>query len=503
MVVIKKNISKLFLFVLINLIVYKVYAVCQYKEYAQSFKKDIPNPNRGFYTTQITRLSKFKPLTKSHLQKLVDRGNTVLYRAYCLDTLRKAEHVSSDFIDKLQDDFDLVESVGMQLIIRIYYSYTKEDPDARLSVVKQHIKDLKSVLTKNAKNIFAIQIGYIGTYGEGYYTNEDFGDKGKISTKQWRNRYEVIKSVLLNTSPDTVILVRTPEIKINFLNSGILDTGDIVDEKNRNRLGYFNDCFLSSDDDVGTYENNDEYNYVKKDTKNVPIVGETCRNYKSRTNCESAVKEMERMHFSSLNSEYNESVLNLWKEDGCYKEISERLGYQLRLSHLIATTESTANSMITFHAEGYNNGFSAPFDYKYAKIILKSDNMQCYKRIPIKATTWKAGGYFSICAYLQLPKNIRIGKYEYILEIADSASHKNYKRNILFVNSATQNLNDRLNHLHQYITVTNGKKNDSYCSKNKITHSYCPLFEDNDAEAYPSDFKQELKSNVMKCTSLS
>jgi len=45
MVVIKKSISKLFLFVLLNLIVYKVYAICQYKEYAQTYKKDIPNPN--------------------------------------------------------------------------------------------------------------------------------------------------------------------------------------------------------------------------------------------------------------------------------------------------------------------------------------------------------------------------------------------------------------------------------------------------------------------------
>jgi hypothetical protein len=212
---------------------------------------------------------------------------------------------------------------------------------------------------------------------------------------------------------------------------------------------------------------------------------------------------MERMHFSSLNSEYNESVLNLWKEDGCYKEISERLGYQLKLSHLIATTESSANSMITFHAEGYNNGFAAPFDYKYAKVILKGDNMQCSKRIPIKATSWKAGNYFSVCAYFQLPKNIRVGRYEYILEIADSAAHKNSKRNILFVNSSTQNLNDRLNHLHQFITITNSAKNDSYCSKSKITKSFCPLFEDNDPEAYPSDFKDELMSNVMKCTSLS
>jgi len=503
MVLIKSNITKLLLVILFNVVVYRVYAACQFKQYAQKYDKSIPNPNRGFYTTQITRLSQFKPLTNSYLQSLVDKGKTVLYRAYCLDTLKTENHVSEDFIHKLQDDFDLVENVGIKLIIRIYYSYTEEESDARLKIVLQHIKDLKDVLTANAKSIFALQIGYIGTYGEGYYTNDDFGDRGQINDQQWNNRLEVIKAVLLNTSPETAVLVRTPEIKIKFLNSGVLDKGSIVDLKNRNRLGYFNDCFLSSDNDVGTYENDDEYNYVKKDTHSVPIVGETCRNYESRTNCKSAIAELERMHFSSLNNDYNESVLNYWKEGGCYDEIAERLGYQLILNRMIATTESTANSIITFHVEGFNNGFSSPFDYRIAKVILKSDNMQCTKRIPIKATQWKAGNYFSICAYLQLPKNMKVGKYEYILEIADSNSHNNSRRNILFVNKSTQNLKDRMNHLRQYITIVNGNNTASYCSKAKITNSYCSLFDDNDKEAYVPEFAEELKSNVMKCTSLS
>jgi len=358
---------------------------------------------------------------------------------------------------------------------------------------------LNNVLTSNAKTIFAIQIGFIGTYGEGYYTNEDFGNLGKVNTKQWRNRYEVIKTVLLNTSPDTVILVRTPEIKINFLNSGILDEGEVVNQKNRNRLGYFNDCFLSSDDDVGTYESTDEYNYVKKDTKRIPIVGETCRKYDSRTNCDNAIREMERMHITSLNSEYNELVIESWKQDDCFQRISDRLGYQLKLMNTILTTESGPNAMITFHAEIYNNGFAAPFNYKFARLILKSDQMQCHKHIPIKATEWDAGSWISICAYLKLPSNMKVGKYEYILELADSLAYRNSKKNVLFVNRLTQDLNSRLNHFNQYLTVTKNGVSNSYCSKSKITNSYCPLFDDNDLEAYPTRYAAEIRSNELIC----
>lgn len=45
MVLIKKNISKIILFVIFNIIIYRVYAICQFKEYTKSFNKDIPNPN--------------------------------------------------------------------------------------------------------------------------------------------------------------------------------------------------------------------------------------------------------------------------------------------------------------------------------------------------------------------------------------------------------------------------------------------------------------------------
>jgi len=501
MAVIKK-ISAFVLFVLINLFVYQASAKCQFKEYPHSYNKAVPNPNRGFYTTNITRLSKFNALTKSSLQKLYDKCHTILYRAYCLDTLKTKSNISQDFLNKLQNDFAVAESVGIQLILRFYYSYTKDEPDARLNVVLQHIKDLKSILTSNAKNIFAIQVGYIGTYGEGYYTNEDFGDKGKISEKQWKNRYEVIKAAVLNTSPETPILVRTPEIKIKFLNSGVLSSGSIVDQKNRNRIGYYNDCFLSSEDDVGTFESNDEYNYVKKDTKIVPIVGETCRVYKPRQDCDSSLKEMERMHITSLNSEYNEDVLQNWKNNQCYDRISDRLGYQLKLMNLITTTEAGQNAMITFHAEVYNNGFSAPFNYKFATVILKSDKMKCTKRVPIKATQWIAGNYFSICSYLKLPSNMKVGKYEYILEIADSVHYTNSKKNLLFVNKLTQNTSTRLNHLDQYLTVTQNGSTSSYCSKSKITNSSCPSFDQKDLEAYPTKFANELLSNDMKCTAL-
>jgi len=45
MAIIKRNISIVLLLVLLNLIVYKVFAKCQYKEYPHSYDREIPNPN--------------------------------------------------------------------------------------------------------------------------------------------------------------------------------------------------------------------------------------------------------------------------------------------------------------------------------------------------------------------------------------------------------------------------------------------------------------------------
>ena len=51
----------------------------------------------------------------------------------------------------------------------------------------------------------------------------------------------------------------------------------------------------------------------------------------SRSECPTATKELRELHFSYLNQDYNEDVLDSWRDDGCFFDIALHLGYRLVL----------------------------------------------------------------------------------------------------------------------------------------------------------------------------
>lgn len=52
------------------------------------------------------------------------------------------------------------------------------------------------------------------------------------------------------------------------------------------------------------------------DTQYVPIGGETCAAH-ARNECPIATAEMERFHWTYINEEYNQTVLDRWTAGGC------------------------------------------------------------------------------------------------------------------------------------------------------------------------------------------
>ncbi len=124
------------------------------------------------------------------------------------------------------------------------------------------------MLQKNADVITVMQEGFIGIWGENYFTDY-FGDAstngiGKITDSGWNLRNEFLKRLLEALPKDRMIQVRTPQIKQKFVygasaktTSAPLDLSQAYNETDIARLGFHNDCFLSGADDYGTY-----YDYV-------------------------------------------------------------------------------------------------------------------------------------------------------------------------------------------------------------------------------------------------
>lgn len=124
--------------------------------------------------------------------------------------------ISQTYLDNMQIDFDRIRTAGLKVIVR--FSYT-DNTTAGLyqpskTQILSHISQLENILTTNKDIIFAQQAGFIGKYGEWYYTNSpEFGTEGNIDTTQWNNRKDVILAILAHTPIEIPLQVRAVNIK--------------------------------------------------------------------------------------------------------------------------------------------------------------------------------------------------------------------------------------------------------------------------------------------------
>ena len=155
--------------------------------------------------------------------------STLLMREYALDVFRQ-QALSPGFLDLVNHDLSAIEEAGLKVILRFAYvnkTKTGDCPDvykicppygdAPKAIVLLHIQQLKPLFKKHAAIIAVLQEGFIGIWGENFYTDY-FGDPGKngpgrIMDSSWRDRNDVLHALLEALPGDRMVQVRTPQIK--------------------------------------------------------------------------------------------------------------------------------------------------------------------------------------------------------------------------------------------------------------------------------------------------
>merc|ERR1711963_95277 len=95
--------------------------------------------------------------------------------------------------------------------------------------------------------------------------------------KTWLNRKEVVLILLEATSKSIQIQIRYPRQKMYIIGNEPATFANVQKGDSHGRTGSQNSCFLSSDNDVGTYRNKTvEYPYLERDTRYTIMGGETC-----------------------------------------------------------------------------------------------------------------------------------------------------------------------------------------------------------------------------------
>jgi len=427
---------------------------------------DVPNPERGFYIPIGTSAGRFKPLEAAALLPLFHTEHrqgkarytihsTLILREYTLDTFR-SQPLSQTFLDQLDHDLQAIRNAGIKVILRFAYidkTKTGDCPDvykicppygdAPKAIVLQHIAQLKPILQKNADVIAVLQEGFIGIWGENFYTDY-FGDPGKngpgrIMDSSWNDRNEVLGALLKALPADRMIQVRTPQMKQKAIGGpeAPIDTKPLAQseaykESPAARIGFHNDCFLASPDDYGTYYDYGSSNtpqkeangplrqYLQQDSRYVAVGGETCDDaFSPQNDCAPAghaEQEMAAMHYSFLNSGYNNQVNNDWDSLGCMSSIRRRLGYRFVLRTGRFPVKAAAGKPFKFTLRLDNTGYASPFNPRPVVLVFRDKSTGREITIPLHTDprTWFTGPT-TLTATPILPP----GSYELFLSLPD------------------------------------------------------------------------------------
>ena len=268
----------------------KLHRTCERNSHICLYRRAVLNPERGFFTPyELPGSPEFSPVRAT--------GNTLVHLNIHLDDWRETD-IPQDVLDGLDTNFADIRDAGLKAIIRFAYNegpYPNSEPDASKVQILRHIEQFTPLLQKNADILAWMEAGFIGAWGE-WHTSTNGLDN--LPDKQ-----EILFALLKALPENRMVQVRYPANIIEMFPNPL--------NALKARVAHHNDCFLSSDTDVGTYER-DGVNTIERDqeylaelTRFTPMSGETCAPNPPRSECDSAIPEMELLHFSAINEAYH------------------------------------------------------------------------------------------------------------------------------------------------------------------------------------------------------
>jgi hypothetical protein len=377
------------------------------------------------------------PLSVAQLQAYrAKNGHSVVH---CMWYLRdfKNSPISSTVLNQLATQMDNVRAAGFKMILRFVYT-SADIVDAPLSRVQGHLDQLKPLLAKNDGDVISVvQTGLIGQWGE-MSTSSNYGNPSTAA--DWAARKGVIDKLLSVVPVNRQVAVRTPAFKTNPYGSTALTDAEAFSGTSRARVSHYNDCFMSSSNDYGTYLNSNEKPYLMQDSKYLAMSGETCAST-TYNDCEKAMAEMSNLHWSYLHEGYNVAVIDKWKSYGCYGNVQQRLGYRFALQSASLSSSAKVGGSLAVKFVINNSGFAAAANPRKVEIVLRNTTTGAAFKLPMSADPrrWLPGTLITVSQNLVLPSNIPAGTYALLLNLPDPAASL-YARPEYSIQLANQNV---------------------------------------------------------------
>ena len=280
-------------------------------DYSESIDR-LDNPDQGFYRPIYVKVSE-SDVTFN--KSIVTSSARLCHLRIDISAFSKAVNGAADklltasALDGLDGLFSFLRQNDKNAIVRFAYAPSfgdMENAEPTLETIEKHIEQLSPVLNKYSAAITAVEVGLIGPWGEMH-----------TSTIATPANISAVFDAFLSHTVGLPILARKPKMIYDYLHITLNEIDDFNIEKTdaAYRLGIYNDGYLGSATDLGTYTDREkEIEFLSSRlTNHLPFGGEVVMPNSTLHDIENCVAEMSKIHLSYLNTEWNDQVINKWK----------------------------------------------------------------------------------------------------------------------------------------------------------------------------------------------
>ncbi|MBQ6764907.1 MAG: DUF4832 domain-containing protein [Paludibacteraceae bacterium] len=427
------------------------------------------NPERGFTEELNGKVSVNNPYRiKNHIDS--NWGNkdcmTLPVVLYNFGNF-KAQDLPDAILNGFDEDMQVLRDMGLKCVLRFAYTERESDiVDATPEWVKRHLEQLKPHLAANADVIYVLEAGFVGVWGEWYYS-QNYGNETQHVTA---NRRKVIQYLFENVPEDRFILFRYPMIQQEYLNDKTpLSASEGFSGSEKARMGCHNDAFLHDWGNMGTYASDNSGDdpkmreYVAAHCLYTPNGGETNiddDDALAEKRYSQAPEEMSRYHWSFCGSTYAMPVIRRWRSSGLFDTLNIHMGYRYQLIDARFSQAAAPAGKANISLRIRNAGYAPIYNERTAYVVLKDvSGKHPELRIPLKSDPrrWLPNNVItSVHEQVEIPADMPEGVYHLWLHMPDKyasiAADPRYA--VRFANKDVWDAKTGMNDLGAEITVS-------------------------------------------------
>ncbi len=394
--------------------------------------RQLSNPNQGFYKIYGFTISDGEEDYWAQVESLYqnDPDTTIALVEINLQNYREGE-ISQAGLKNIEALFRALKGGEKRLIVRFLYDLEGKSlihEPRNLEIILKHMEQLEEILRGYKDCIFTMQGLFVGNWGEMHGTKYD-------SDEDLRALAQKLASI---TDESTYLAVRTPaQWRVVTLRG--------EDQALAARLGLFNDGILGSENDLGTYDLEEQGEERRRRSQELAFQEEICASVPNGgevvvenpyNDFENAVKDLATMHVSYLNQDYDQEVLDKWAratvaEKGCFQGmdglnyIQRHLGCRLLIQNVSAGKKAFQN-WVSLSVSFQNVGFAPIYAEPRATVTFWDEAARYGKSYPLDCNLRAlTGGHAAgkSTAQLEIPlEDLPRGNYTIYLSLMDPSS---------------------------------------------------------------------------------